>query len=70
MKIARHVDTDEALPEDLYQKLCRAKTFRAASQMLRQARPTGLRATSFPPPFSLKPGCRCQSIMSGRSIVC
>ena len=24
------------LPDDLFQKLCRAKTFRAASQMLRQ----------------------------------
>jgi oligopeptidase A len=34
--MARHVDTGEQLPDDLYEKICAAKTFRAASLMLRQ----------------------------------
>ncbi|MEQ9408101.1 MAG: M3 family metallopeptidase [Fuerstiella sp.] len=34
--MAVHYETGEVLPEDLYQKICRARTFRAASQMLRQ----------------------------------
>lgn len=33
---ARHFETDEPLPEDLYQRLLAAKTYRAASMMLRQ----------------------------------
>ena len=36
MQMARHYETGEALPEDLYRKLREARTFRAASQMLRQ----------------------------------
>ena len=36
MNMARHYQTGEPLPEELYQKLCRAKTWRAASQLLRQ----------------------------------
>lgn len=36
MGLARHVETGEPLPEELYQKLKAAKTFRAASMMLRQ----------------------------------
>ena len=36
LALARHVDTGEPLPEELYQKLCAARTFRAASAMLRQ----------------------------------
>ena len=36
MNMARHYQTGEPLPEDLYQKLRRAKTWRAASQLLRQ----------------------------------
>ncbi|MBQ16383.1 MAG: peptidase M3 [Planctomycetaceae bacterium] len=34
--IARHFETGEVLPEDLFEKLCRARTFRAGSLMLRQ----------------------------------
>ena len=34
--IARHYQTGEVLPEDLFEKLCRARTFRAGSLMLRQ----------------------------------
>jgi oligopeptidase A len=36
MGMAIHFETGEQLPEDLFQKICRARTFRAASQMLRQ----------------------------------
>jgi oligopeptidase A len=36
MNMARHYLTGEPLPEELYQKLRRAKTWRAASQLLRQ----------------------------------
>jgi oligopeptidase A len=36
MSMAIHYQTGEPLPEDLFQKLCRARTFRAATQMLRQ----------------------------------
>ncbi len=36
MNMARHYQTGEPLPEDLYQKLRRSKTWRAASQLLRQ----------------------------------
>ena len=36
MKMAIHYQTGEALPEDLFQKLRRSKTFRAATIMLRQ----------------------------------
>lgn len=34
--IARHVDTDERLPDDLFAKMKAAKTFRAATFMMRQ----------------------------------
>ncbi len=34
--IARHFETGNVLPEDLFEKLCRARTFRAGSLMLRQ----------------------------------
>jgi oligopeptidase A len=36
MSMAIHYQTGDPLPEDLFQKLCRARTFRAATQMLRQ----------------------------------
>ncbi len=36
MAMAKHYETGETLPEELYQKLRQAKTFRAATQMLRQ----------------------------------
>ncbi|MBL8816618.1 MAG: M3 family metallopeptidase [Planctomyces sp.] len=36
MGMAIHFESGEQLPEDLFQKICRARTFRAASQMLRQ----------------------------------
>lgn len=36
MGMARHVDTGEQLPKELYQKICDAKNFRAGSQYLRQ----------------------------------
>ena len=36
MGIAKHFETGEQLPEHLYQKLVAARTFRAASQMMRQ----------------------------------
>lgn len=36
MGIARHFETGDDLPEDLFQKLCQARTFRAGSLMLRQ----------------------------------
>ena len=36
MGFARHTDTGEPLPEDLFEKIKAAKTFRAASVMLRQ----------------------------------
>ncbi|MCP4005141.1 MAG: M3 family metallopeptidase [bacterium] len=34
--IAKHFDTEEVLPEDLFQKICASRTFRAGSAMLRQ----------------------------------
>jgi oligopeptidase A len=34
--LSGHVDTDEPLPEDLYEKICAARNYRAGSQMLRQ----------------------------------
>lgn len=36
MQMARHYETGEVLPEELYLKLRESRTFRAASQMLRQ----------------------------------
>lgn len=36
MAMARHYETGESLPEELYQKLRESRTFRSASQMLRQ----------------------------------
>jgi Zn-dependent oligopeptidase len=35
---AKHHETAEPLPEELYQKLCAARTFRAGSMMMRQVR--------------------------------
>jgi len=34
--IARHYETGDVLPEDLFEKICRARTYRAGSMMLRQ----------------------------------
>ncbi len=36
MGMTAHFETGEPLPEDLYEKLCQARTFRAGSDMLRQ----------------------------------
>lgn len=36
MGMTSHYETGEQLPEDLYEKLCEARTFRAGSDMLRQ----------------------------------
>lgn len=36
MSIAKHYETGECLPEDIYQKLLAARTFRAGSLSLRQ----------------------------------
>lgn len=36
MRLARHYQTGEPLPQDLFEKLQKAKTYRAATQMLRQ----------------------------------
>ena len=37
---AKHHETGEPLPEELYQKLCAARTFRAGSMMMRQVAAT------------------------------
>ena len=34
--MTEHYETSEPLPEDLFQKICKARTYRAGSQMLRQ----------------------------------
>lgn len=36
MSIAKHYETGETLPEEIYQKLLAARTFRAGSLSLRQ----------------------------------
>lgn len=36
MSIAKHYETGESLPEEVYLKLLAARTFRAGSQSLRQ----------------------------------
>jgi oligopeptidase A len=38
MSFAKHHETGAALPEDLYNKVVAARTFRAGSMMMRQAR--------------------------------
>lgn len=38
MGIAKHHETGETLPEDIYKKLLAAKTFRAGTLSLRQVR--------------------------------
>ncbi|MEX0701216.1 MAG: M3 family metallopeptidase [Planctomycetales bacterium] len=38
MGMTAHYETGEPLPEDLFEKLCRARTFRSGSMMLRQLR--------------------------------
>ena len=35
-KMSSHIDTGETLPEELYRKVCKARTFRAATATLRQ----------------------------------
>lgn len=42
MSIAKHYETGESLPEEVYQKLLAAKTFRAGSLSLRQIRFAGI----------------------------
>ena len=36
MGMAQHYETGETLPEDLYQKICAARTYRAGTMMMRQ----------------------------------
>jgi len=36
MGMTGHFETDEPLPEDLFQKICTARNYRAATQLLRQ----------------------------------
>ena len=40
MSIAKHYETGESLPEDIYRKLLAARTFRAGSLSLRQVSAT------------------------------
>ena len=49
---AKHHETGEPLPEDLYQKLCAARTFRAGSMMMRQVAAT-------PPCMHVHPAVGC-----------
>lgn len=54
MSIAKHYETGESLPEDIYKKLLAARTFRAGSFSLRQVSASWWSACDFSlslPPF-------------------